>query len=77
MQIVAENSPPVYPRTARRSGWGGELLKVQINRSPGHRILDRVARETVRNWRFHAARFNDKPVPAEAMVPTHFEFQEP
>jgi protein TonB len=89
LPIVTENSPPAYPRIAKRRGWDGDVLllvqvnkmgqvlKVQIDRSSGHGVLDQVAIKAVRNWRFHAARFNDQPVNAEVMVPIRFEFQKP
>lgn len=87
--IVAENPPPAYPRIARRSGWEGEVFllvqvdkagqvqKVEVDRSSGHSILDKVALKVVRNWRFHAAQFNHKPVQGEVVVPIRFELQKP
>jgi protein TonB len=58
------NTPPPYPRKARRLGYEGiVILKVLINEngrvddltlleSSGHTILDRVALSAVRKWRF-------------------------
>ena len=86
--ITAENSPPIYPRTARRRGWEGEVLllvqvnktgqvlNAQISRSSGHNILDQAALKAVRDWHFHAARLNDQPVKTEVIVPVRSEIQD-
>lgn len=63
----ASVAAPAYPPMARRQGREGETLlrvlvgvdgralKVEINRSSGHRELDRAAIIAVRDWRFRAA----------------------
>ncbi|MCK4622108.1 MAG: energy transducer TonB [Desulfuromonadales bacterium] len=87
--IFSENSPPTYPRSARRQGWEGEVwlrvrvavtgqvLKVRIERSSGHSILDRAALEAVRHWRFRPGRLGTKPVAVDVRVPVCFELRDP
>jgi protein TonB len=82
--LYADNPPPVYPREALRRRWGGEVrLRVTVavdghvaalnlERSSGHRVLDRAARRAVRNWRFEPARRGGQPVPGEVLVPVRF-----
>ncbi|MBE9485828.1 MAG: energy transducer TonB, partial [Chloroflexi bacterium] len=87
--IFSENSLPTYPRSARRRGWEGEVwlrvrvaesgqvLKVRIERSSGHSILDRAALEAVRHWRFRPGRLGIKPVAVDVRVPVCFELRDP
>lgn len=76
---------PRYPRISLRRGDTGTVLlkvlvdengrptEVLVERSSGHRELDRAAREQVlANWRFHPALQQGRPVPAYAMVPIDF-----
>jgi len=69
------NPRPQYPRLARERGWEGaarlriEVLanglagQIEVVRSSGHRILDEVSVETVRqHWKFLPARRGDTPV---------------
>jgi protein TonB len=77
-------SPP-YPRSAiRRDEEGtvvlrvhvdeaGRPLEVTIERSSGHRELDRSARETVlQRWRFQPAQRDGRNVAAWGLVPIRF-----
>lgn len=85
--ISGENSPPIYPRTARRRGWEGKVrlrvrvaetgrvLAVRVDRSSGHGLLDHAALDAVRNWRFQAAHLGDRSVETEVMVPIRFELR--
>jgi protein TonB len=62
--IYKQNTPPPYPRKARRLGYEGiVMLKVLINengrvddltvlKSSGHNVLDRAALSAVRKWLF-------------------------
>lgn len=86
MQIAYDDAPaPPYPTLARRKGWEGLVLlrvrvdaqgrpqEVRIERSSGHRLLDRTAREHVlTRWRFHPAIHEGRPVAAWAQVPLNF-----
>ena len=79
------NPAPRYPRLSLRAGDEGRVLlrvlvdaqgrpaEVTIERSSGHRELDRAAREKVlADWRFHPAQRDGVPVPAYALVPVDF-----
>ena len=79
------NPAPRYPRLALRAGDEGRVLlrvlvdergqpvEVTIERSSGHRELDRAAREKVlAEWRFHPAQRDGVPVSAYALVPVDF-----
>lgn len=78
------NPPPPYPRMARERGWDGTTLlrvevlangttgAIEIVRSSGHRLLDEASVQTVRGWRFHPARRNQRPIDAWAEVPITF-----
>lgn len=79
------NPPPRYPRPSIRAGDEGRVLlrvlvdasgrpvEVTIERSSGHRELDRAARDKVlADWRFRPAQRDGVPVPAYALVPVDF-----
>ena len=76
---------PRYPRQALRAGLEGTVtLRVlvdeqgwpksaEIERSSGHRELDRTAREHVlARWRFHPAQRQGRAITAYALVPINF-----
>lgn len=80
--------PPPYPPMARKRGQQGEVLlrvqvdelgrpvAVEVERSSGHRMLDRAAREHVlARWRFHPATVGGEAVKAWARVPVAFRIQ--
>ena len=51
----------------------GRPVEVTVERSSGHRDLDRAAREKVlADWRFHPAQRDGVPVSAYALVPIDF-----
>ena len=82
-----ENPPPVYPALSRRIGEQGRLIlrvlvnssgtadEVQIRTSSGHALLDEAARDTVRRWKFVAARRGDQPVAAWVLIPISFRLE--
>ncbi len=76
---------PRYPRQALRQRLEGTVTlrvlvdgqgwpkDVAVERSSGHRELDRAAREQVlAKWRFHPAQQQGRPVSAYALVPIAF-----
>jgi protein TonB len=80
-----ENPAPRYPRVSIRNGDEGQVLlrvfvdangrplEVTVERSSGHRELDRAAREQVlAQWRFQPAQRAGVAVPAWALVPIDF-----
>lgn len=78
-------TPPPYPRVAITDGVEGVVLlrvlvgidgkpvEVSIEKSSGHRVLDREAqRHVLRNWTFRPATSNGRPVQAVGLVPIDF-----
>lgn len=82
-----DNPPPTYPDLARRRGWEGDVLlrltitakgdveKVVVLESSGHRLLDRSALRQVRRWQFRAAQQNGRPVTSEVDLPVKFRLR--
>ena len=84
----ADVPAPPYPPMARKRNWQGEVLlrvrvdeagkpiAVEIEKSSGHRLLDRTARDHVlRRWRFQPALIEGRPVQAWALVPLEFRIE--
>jgi TonB family protein len=81
------NRPPKYPERARRRGWEGRVvlrvrvaitgraLSVEVKKSSGYRLLDRVAEEAVRKWRFSSGRLAGVPVVGSVDVPIFFRLK--
>ena len=75
---------PAYPESARRAAREGRVLlrvlvddqgrikQVEINNSSGSDALDRAAAEAIKRWRFHPARYSDKPVESWLRIPIEF-----
>jgi TonB family protein len=85
MQARYRETPrPDYPESARRDGREGRVLlrvlvddqgrskQVEINSSSGSDALDRAAAEAIKRWRFHPARYGDKPVETWLRIPIEF-----
>ena len=79
-----KNPPPRYPRAARRRGCEGTVLikvlvtregkvmEAKVSQSSGHRILDRAALNTVRDWLFVPGMKGDQAVEMWVTVPIRF-----
>lgn len=80
--------PPAYPRDAVRAGLQGTVmlrilvdvdgrpLQVIVDRSSGHRLLDREAvRHVQQRWRFEPAMRDGRAVQAWGLVPIDFSLQ--
>lgn len=80
--------PPAYPRDAIRTGAEGTVLlrvlvdtdgrplEVRVDRSSGHRSLDRQAlRHVQQHWRFEPAMQEGRAVQAWGLVPISFSLQ--
>ena len=79
--------PPRYPARAVRRGWQGRVILdvevlpsgktglVRIVRSSGYRVLDKSARNTVKKWRFKAARRAGIPYRSKVRVPVQFRLE--
>lgn len=80
----AHNPKPEYPERARREGWEGTVLlrvlvdqqgkpkRIEVSRGSGFDTLDRAAMETVKNWRFHPARYGEEQMESWVKVPIIF-----
>lgn len=65
---------PAYPYDARHAGWEGTVVvrilvsvdgppaAVSVRTSSGHSVLDEAAVESIKNWRFSAARQGEKSI---------------
>jgi protein TonB len=85
--LYRDNPPPRYPRIARRRGYEGTVvLEVLVNiegrvadyriiRSCGHRVLDRAATKSIRNWLFEPGMRGDKKVDMWVKVPIRFQLK--
>ncbi len=81
------NPPPVYPLAARRRGFegtvlvraevsaDGECLRVELNKTSGHEVLDQAALEAVKKWRFVPARRGNQAVADWVGVPITFKLE--
>lgn len=79
------NPEPKYPYSARKRGLqgvvvlsvtvapDGSVAEISIHQSSGHKVLDRSAIKTIKNWYFSPARLGDKPVVARLQVPIRFQ----
>ncbi len=82
------NPRPHYPMMARRMGWSGKVIlnvevrsdgacgDVQVFKSSGHDVLDGVALNTVRRWRFVPAQQGGQAVTQWFRVPIHFSLED-
>lgn len=82
-----DNPAPIYPPLARRSGEQGRVLlrvlvtpngaaeAVELRTSSGSARLDQAAVETVKRWKFVAARQGDQAVAAWVLVPITFSLE--
>ena len=83
-----ENSPPKYPKRARKRGYEGTVvLRVLVNRqgrvddllidvSSNHTMLDRAAANSVRKWFFEPGRRGKNKIDMWVKVPVTFKLDE-
>ncbi len=81
------NPPPSYPLSARRRGIegtvligaevgeNGESLRVELRKGSGYSVLDQVALEAVKKWRFVPAKRGSQAVVAWVEVPISFKLE--
>ena len=77
-----------YPRWAVRQGWEGELImaleilengsvgRVVVIKSTGHKALDQAAQSAIKDWKFHPAVENGKPVVCCIQIPVVFQLKD-
>lgn len=82
------NPKPKYPAAAQRRHLEGKVLltvrvsaegdseQVSILKSSGHEILDDVAVETVKKWKFVPGRKGSKAIATTVTVPINFKFND-
>ncbi len=83
-----DNPKPVYPAISRRLSEQGRVVlrvhveadgraaEVQLHASSGSPRLDQSALDTVRRWKFVAARRGQEPVAAWVLVPIAFTLKD-
>lgn len=88
MPKYRNNPLPEYPYIARQRHWEGVVWllvdvsakglvdDVDVERSCGHRILDRVARKTVKRWEFTPATRAGLPVESQIRIPVRFSLED-
>jgi protein TonB len=81
------NPLPEYPYLARQRRWqgvvwllvevsaAGRVDDLTVERSSGHRVLDRAAQRAVRRWRFSPATRLGLPVDSRVRVPVRFKLE--
>jgi protein TonB len=82
------NPLPEYPYLARQRHWegvvwllvdvsaSGDVDALRIEKSCGHRVLDRAAKRSVRHWQFHPARRAGLPVASQVRIPVRFSLED-
>ena len=87
-QAAYLNNRLTYPLAARRMGVQGRVVlnvevlaegmvgKINIRQSSGHEVLDQAALESVKHWRFIAARRGGEPYTRWFTVPIKFSLQD-
>ncbi len=83
-----KNPHPPYPLIARKRGWQGKIIlnvlvnqngyveKINIERSSGFEILDKVSLNTIKKWQFIPAKYKDKNVTDKLNIPVKFVLSE-
>lgn len=85
--LYRQNQPPPYPAKARRRHMEGTVIlevvvnvagkvdSLEIKESSGHRVLDKAALASVRQWIFEPGMKNGMKVPMAVLVPVRFTLQ--
>ncbi len=86
--LVSDPKPILYPRWAIKQGWQGRFViaieiltdgsveRFKVIESSGHRMLDNVATETVRSWKFHPAVKDGQLIATCIEIPVTFELED-
>lgn len=81
---LRRRTPLVYPRIARTEGWEGTVLllvsvapsgrpdEITVERSSGHKVLDKAAIDTVTRWTFNPAKDGNIPIHSIVKIPIKF-----
>ena len=80
-----QNPHPEYPMIARKKGWQGRLLlnvhvskdgnviNINVVKTSGFEILDKISVKTIRDWQFTPARIGGKNVEDSLNIPVSFK----
>ena len=82
------NPLPEYPRLARKKHWegvvwllvdvsvDGSVDDLEIEKTCGHKVLDRAAERTVKRWQFSPATRGGLPVSSQVRIPVRFRLED-
>ena len=82
-----DNPHPKYPILARKRGWEGRaVLEVSVDKfgnvsdlsvfkSTGHKVLDNISVDTLKEWKFKPATNNGLPISDKLKIPIRFILQ--
>ena len=82
-----ENSPPLYPRLARRKNYQGTVFldvlvrrdgtvgSIRLSKSSGYESLDSAAIKEVKKWLFHPGKRGDELVEMWVKIPIRFQLK--
>jgi protein TonB len=82
------NPLPEYPRLARKKHWqgvvwllvdvsvDGSVDDLEIEKTCGHKVLDRAAQRTVKRWQFSPATRGGLPVSSQVRIPVRFRLED-
>jgi protein TonB len=82
------NPLPEYPRLARRKHWegvvwllvdvsaAGSVEDLVVEKTCGHKVLDRAAERTVKRWQFSPATRGGLPVSSQVRIPVRFRLED-
>jgi len=82
------NPLPEYPRLARRKHWegvvwllvdvsaDGSVEDLDVEKTCGHKVLDRAAGRTVKRWQFSPATRGGLPVSSQVRIPVRFRLED-
>ena len=80
-----QNPHPEYPMIARKKGWQGRLLlnvhvskdgnviNINVVKTSGFEILDKISVKTIRDWKFIPARIGKKKIEDNLNIPVSFK----
>ena len=86
--LMYANAAPLYPKIAHKRGWegivkldvlverDGTAKEVGIYKSSGHKVLDRAAIKTVRNWQFSPAQSGSVRFSSRIVIPIKFNLED-
>jgi periplasmic protein TonB len=82
------NPLPEYPRLARKKHWegvvwllvdvsaDGSVEDLDVEKTCGHKVLDRAAGRTVKRWQFSPATRGGLPVSSQVRIPVRFRLED-